>query len=57
MDTPKRKMNPQLKIMGMLTVLFFGGVLMYTLLPEGPVRGMATAVFSIVTIYSMFKGL
>jgi hypothetical protein len=57
MEAPKRTVNPQLKIMGMLTLLFFGGIIMYTVLPEGPVRGMATAVFSIVTIYSMFKGL
>jgi hypothetical protein len=52
-----KKINPQLKIMGILSLLFFGGIAVYTLTPEGPLRGMATTVICVLSLYSLFKAV
>jgi hypothetical protein len=55
MQANKQKMNPQLKIMGVLTLLFFGGIGLFVALPEGPARGMAITAITVLSIYSIFK--
>jgi hypothetical protein len=53
--TKKNSLDIQLKCMGILTLGFFGGVLLYTFIPEGPVRGMCMAGFTCVITYALFK--
>jgi hypothetical protein len=56
-DKPlKRKLNPQVKIMGWLSLCFFGGVVAFTLLPEGPIRGIAMSALCGLMLLSMIKG-
>jgi hypothetical protein len=53
---PGKKMNPQLKIMGWMALLFFGGIILYSILPEGPVRGMTVGIITVLSILCLFKG-
>jgi hypothetical protein len=53
--TPK-KMNPQVKIMSLLTLVFIVGIVLYTILPEGSVRGMATTLVLVASLWVLFKG-
>lgn len=43
------------KLMLLLTLFFFGGVAMYTFLPDGPVRGIGMGLFSTGIFCMMFK--
>lgn len=45
----------QEKIMGIIFLFFAGGVLMFTILPEGAVRGVAMGLFSTGMIYYVTK--
>ena len=57
MASPGKKMNPQIKIMGILSLLFFGGIGLFVVLPEGPARGVGMTFISVMTIYFTFKGI
>jgi hypothetical protein len=57
MASPGKKMNPQIKIMGILSLLFFGGIGLFVALPEGPARGMGLGIVSVMTIYFTFKSI
>ncbi len=55
---PVKKSSAALeKMMGILTAVFFGGVLLYAFLPEGPVRGSTIAVFSCGTYMLLYRWL
>jgi predicted lipid-binding transport protein (Tim44 family) len=41
----------QERMMGILTLAFFGGILLYTFMPEGTLRFMAIAAFSLGIIW------
>jgi hypothetical protein len=50
----QRSADIQVKLMGVLTLLFVGGVVAYSVLPEGAVRGVAMTLITGLTIYSLF---
>ncbi len=41
--------------MGILTLGFFGGIILYTVLPEGPVRSLAIGSFGILITYLLYR--
>jgi hypothetical protein len=50
---PRRKAVSQEKIMILMSLIFFGGVAAYTLLPEG-YRGITMTLLSALTFWVMF---
>jgi hypothetical protein len=52
---PKGKKLSQERIMVMLSVVFFGGVLLFTITPEGPIRGLLTGFYSLGVMWWMLK--
>jgi hypothetical protein len=67
MPTPKLESRPstravkksslsQEKIMVGLSACFFGGILLYTFIPEGPLRGSIIGVLSCLMLYVLFCG-
>ena len=53
--SPPKKKHVQEKIMVMLTVIFVGGVVLYAVLPEGPVRSMSICLFALLMTYLLFR--
>lgn len=50
-----RKKGMQERFMLVLTLAFFVGVILYSVLPEGVVRGVAMGLFSCLVYWSIFK--
>lgn len=52
---PRRARVSQEKIMVLLTLVFFAGVLAYTFLPEGPVRVAGITLVSLGVVWVLYK--
>lgn len=50
-----RKKRTQEKVMAILTLFFIGGVVLYSVLPEGPVRGSSIGAFSLLMTYMLYR--
>lgn len=55
-EAPKKKVRRvEEKCMLVLTLTFIGGVLLYTFLPEGPVRVSTIGLFSCVMVFLLYR--
>jgi hypothetical protein len=57
-QTPSNvRSNPQVRIMLVMTLLFVSGIVLYSVLPEGAVRGTAVTLITVLTLLVLFKGV
>lgn len=56
-QTTKKKRYTTEICMALLTAGFFGGVLLFTIVPEeaGPLRGMAMALYTCTIVYLLYR--
>jgi hypothetical protein len=55
-DKPKVQHDTrQLKLMGALSLMFLGGILLYAFVPEGSLRGTGMGLYSVLMLVILFR--